>query len=87
MSGDAVARPTTSPTAWVCTCELHKHEHDWEPVQDRVGARTPAARSTTFGRRASLPYAVRGKDRKGDQILEFDQEAEKIILTPPMAGG
>ena len=33
-------------------------------------------------------YQVKGKDaHKGDIMQEFDPEAEKMILAPPMQGG
>ena len=33
-----------------------------------------------------MAYRVEGKD-KGEVIARFDPKAEKIILTPPLAGG
>jgi hypothetical protein len=35
-----------------------------------------------------LAFSVKGKDgEKGAQITEFDPDAERIILAPPMRGG
>jgi hypothetical protein len=35
-----------------------------------------------------LAYKVTGKDgAKGEQIHEFEPDAERIILAPPMVGG
>jgi len=35
-----------------------------------------------------LAFSVKGKDgAKGEQISEFDPEAERLILAPPMRGG
>ncbi len=34
-----------------------------------------------------LAFAVKKDGDKGKQIREFDPEAEKIILAPPMRGG
>ena len=35
-----------------------------------------------------LAYAVRGREgEKGSQIHEFDPEAERLIMAPPMRGG
>lgn len=32
-------------------------------------------------------YAVTGEGRKGRQVTEFEPDAQKIIMAPPMAGG
>lgn len=37
--------------------------------------------------RRFLAFAVTGDGSKGEQITEFDADAQKIILAPPMAGG
>lgn len=34
-----------------------------------------------------LAFAVKAKGEKGAQIREFDADAEKIIMVPPMRGG
>ena len=35
-----------------------------------------------------LAFAVKGeKGAKGEQIREFDKDAARIIMAPPMAGG
>ena len=35
-----------------------------------------------------LAWSVKGKDgQKDEQITEFDPDAERIILAPPMRGG
>ena len=34
-----------------------------------------------------LAYSVDRRGNKGTQVREFDPEAEKLILAPPMAGG
>lgn len=34
-----------------------------------------------------LAFKVTRDGDKGEQILKFDQEAERIILAPPMRGG
>ena len=34
-----------------------------------------------------LAFAVGDDGEKGNQITEFDPQAQKIILAPPMAGG
>ena len=33
------------------------------------------------------PFAVKKNGQKGERIEEFDPEAEKIIMVPPVAGG
>lgn len=34
-----------------------------------------------------IAYSVKGDGDKGKVITEFDAEAEKLILTPPLRGG
>lgn len=34
-----------------------------------------------------LAYTVTGQGRKGTQVREFDEDAEKIILAPALRGG
>lgn len=34
-----------------------------------------------------MAYSVTGRGRKGEQIREFDPDAEKIILAPALRGG
>jgi len=52
---------------------------------DEVGA----ARDTfnKLKKKGYLAFSVRDKGHKGDQINEFDPDAEKLIMAPPMAGG
>jgi hypothetical protein len=38
-------------------------------------------------RRGYLAYEVKKRGEKGEVIHEFDPDAGKIILAPPMAGG
>ena len=38
------------------------------------------------GRKKYLAFAVKASGDKGEQIREFDPEAGKIILVPPMQG-
>jgi len=38
-------------------------------------------------KKGHLAFAVKKDGDKGTQIREFDPEAEKIILAPPMRGG
>jgi len=34
-----------------------------------------------------IAYSVEGDGGKGKVLTEFDQDAERIILAPPLAGG
>ena len=35
-----------------------------------------------------VPFAVTGKEGvKGERMVEFDSEAERMIMVPPMVGG
>ena len=38
-------------------------------------------------KKGHLAFAVKKSGEKGVQVREFDPEAEKIILAPPMRGG
>lgn len=38
-------------------------------------------------KKGHLAFAVKKTGEKGVQVREFDPEAEKIILAPPMRGG
>lgn len=58
----------------------------WDPSRpDEV----KAAKKTFDELRAKRynAYSVAKKGEKGEMIREFDPEAGKIILAPPMAGG
>lgn len=42
----------------------------------------------TFKRKGYMAYSVKGaKGEKNEQMHEFDQDAERIIFTKPIAGG
>jgi len=58
----------------------------WDPDnEDEVAA----AQQTFDDLRAKgfNAYRVRRRGEAGDVVKEFDPEAEKLILAPPMAGG
>jgi hypothetical protein len=38
-------------------------------------------------KKGMLAFSVKKTGEKGTQVREFDAEAEKIILAPPMRGG
>lgn len=52
-------------------------------------AEVDAARAQFDSLRAKgyLAYTVRGDGGKGEVIREFDPSLERIIMTPPLAGG
>jgi hypothetical protein len=54
-----------------------------------VDAEVDAARRTfdDLRKKGYLGFAVKKNGDKGTQIREFDADAEKIIMAPPMAGG
>ena len=64
---------------------------DTKIIWDSENEEEVAAARRTFDDLRSqgfLAYKVVGKDgRKGEQIREFEAEAERIILAPPMRGG
>jgi len=58
----------------------------WNPD---IPAEVAAAKKSfdDLTKKGHLAFAVRRTGDKGDQIREFDPDAEKIILAPPMRGG
>lgn len=40
-----------------------------------------------MGKERFAAFKMKGRDGKGEQITEFDPDAERLILVPPMAGG
>ncbi len=58
----------------------------WNPDN---AAEVAAAKKTfdDLRRKGHAAFAVKANGDKGSQITEFDPEAEKIILAPPMRGG
>lgn len=42
---------------------------------------------TKLKKKGFLAYSVKKGGEKGTILTEFDPEAEKIIMSPPMAGG
>jgi hypothetical protein len=58
----------------------------WDPTkQDEVDA--AKAQFRKLKGKGYLAYTVQEGGAKGEVIREFDPEAGKIIMTPPMAGG
>ncbi len=45
------------------------------------------AQFDTLKKKGFIAYTVNKKGDKGEVIREFDPDAEKIILSPPLAGG
>lgn len=64
---------------------------DVKQIWDPANADEVAAARKTFNdltKKGYLAFAVTGsKGAKGEQIREFDPEASRIILAPPMQGG
>lgn len=58
----------------------------WNPdIPAEVAAAKKAFDEAT--KKGHLAFGVKKSGEKGTQIREFDAEAEKIILAPPMRGG
>lgn len=58
----------------------------WDPHNpDEVAA--AKAQFDTLKKKGFIAYTVNKKGDKGEVIREFDPNAEKIILSPPLAGG
>ncbi len=65
-------------------------EGDVKQVWDPANADEVAAARRVFDDlrgKGFLAFAVKRAGEKGKQIREFDPDAGKIILAPPMAGG
>jgi hypothetical protein len=58
----------------------------WNPD---IPAEVAAAKKSfdDLTKKGHLAFAVKRTGDKGEQIREFDPDAEKIILAPPMRGG
>jgi len=58
----------------------------WDPKNpDEVEA--AKAQFDVLRKKGFLAYTVNKKGDKGEVITKFDPDAEKIILSPPIAGG
>ena len=58
----------------------------WNPNND---AETEAARATftSLKKKGYIGYSVKPDGEKGTVLSDFDPNAEKIIMAPPMRGG
>jgi hypothetical protein len=59
----------------------------WDPENEAEVESARRTFSDLVGARRFLAFRVAGEGRKGEQIREFDPDAEKLVITPPMAGG
>lgn len=58
----------------------------WDPKSaDEVAA--AKAQFDALKKKGYIAFTVDKKGEKGELIREFDPELEKIIMTPPLAGG
>jgi len=63
---------------------------DTKVIWDPKNADEVDAAKTQFNalrKKGFIAYTVNKKGDKGEIIREFDPDAEKIILSPPLAGG
>lgn len=63
---------------------------DTKTIWDKDNATEVEVARETFAKlkkKGYLAYRVKKDGEKGEVIKEFDPDAEKIILAPPMAGG
>lgn len=87
--------PPTEPTTDPATAAHMLHVLDrrfgdsrtiWNPEnQDEVDAAKTTF--TTLKKRGYLAYKVDQKGEKGEVIQEFDPQAGRIIMSPPLVGG
>jgi len=59
----------------------------WNPRDPDEVAAARAQFDTLVKEKRFLAFRVNTTGGKGEQIREFDPEAEKLIIAPPMAGG
>lgn len=78
---------TTETKGEMC---VMNHTGDTKIIWDRANEDEVANARRTFTdlrKKGYLAYKVQKNGEKAEQILEFDDKAERIILSPPMAGG
>ena len=61
--------------------------HMWDKTKPGEGSAARAMFDKMKGQGYLAYKAVGDKGDKGEQIHTFDPEAERIIMSPPMAGG
>ena len=59
----------------------------WDPGNEDEVANARRTFDDLVGRKRFLAFRVAARGSKGEQIREFDPDAEKLIIAPPMAGG
>lgn len=58
----------------------------WDP-KNEVEVAAAKAQFDALKKKGYIAFTVDKKGEKGEIIREFDPELEKIIMTPPLAGG
>ncbi len=74
----------------VCEMSIMDATGDHKIIWDTEDAESVAAAKETFDRlraKGYLAYTVKKGGDKGEIVREFDPTLEKLILSPPMAGG
>lgn len=59
----------------------------WNPRDEDEVENARKTWDRLVGKRRFLGFRVKRDGDKGEQIREFDPEAAKLIIVPPMAGG
>lgn len=80
-------RPTATGTGEMCILDL---TGDTKVIWDSKNVDEVAAAKATFDSlraKGYLAYTVSKDGSKGEVIREFDEKAEKIILSAPLVGG
>jgi very-short-patch-repair endonuclease len=62
-------------------------KHIWNPRDPDETAAAKAVWDDLVGKKRFLGFKVKRGGEPGERITEFDSEAGKLIITPPMAGG
>ena len=69
---------------------IHSIDGDTKAIWDKNNPDEVAAARATFDalkKKKYLAYSVDKDGNKGKLITEFDPNAERVIMSPPMAGG
>lgn len=59
----------------------------WNPRDPDEVANAKKTWDNLVGKKRFLGFKVLEDGKKGERITEFDPEATKLIIVPPMAGG
>lgn len=59
----------------------------WNPRDEDEVTNARRTFDELVGEKRFAAFRVRERGARGEQVTEFDPDAEKLIIVPPMAGG